>query len=78
MTLSISGHSEQVDTQHNNALHYVCYYAECRVFYCYAECYNAQCCYAEYRYDESRYAECRDALAIGERKWRKEIKSNDK
>ncbi len=35
-----------------------CHNAECRVFYCYAECQYAECRYAECCYAECRYAEC--------------------
>jgi hypothetical protein len=56
-----------------------CYYAECRIPYCYAdrhyaECHSdefhyADCCYDEFhyadcRYDECHYAECRGALFL--------------
>jgi len=38
-----------------------CHYAECRIFYCYAECH-----YVEFRYDEYHYAECCGAWATDE------------
>ncbi len=35
----------------------LCHYAECRIFYYYAECRYAKC-----RYAKCRYAECRSAI----------------
>jgi hypothetical protein len=34
------------------------HYAECRVFYCYAECHYAKCHYDECRYAKCHYDEC--------------------
>jgi hypothetical protein len=40
------------------------HYAECFVFYCYAECHYDGCHFAEGRYAECHYAECRGTLII--------------
>jgi hypothetical protein len=42
----------------------LCHYAECRIFYCYAECRYAERHYAECRYAERHYAECRSTTEV--------------
>jgi hypothetical protein len=54
MTLSITTLSKSI----------VCHYAECRIFFCYAEPNCAECRNAECRYAECRHVTCCSAFRV--------------